>query len=141
MAFALWKGNVGARLAAVCVILLNLGVDLIRLSFAQATFETIELSMDLACAIALLFLAVRFANLWIGAAMIFQAAQFTLHSYYIVMDLPHDLIHAWIYNLDEVGLALSIVIGAILAMRHRVTVEREAAELEALRLQRASARA
>jgi hypothetical protein len=102
--------------------------------------ESALLVVDFAFAVILLVLAVRFANLWVGAAMIFQAAQFSLHSYYLVMELPHDRLHAWINNADNWGILISIFVGTILAMSRRKAFAREAAELEALRQQRSSPR-
>jgi uncharacterized membrane protein YdjX (TVP38/TMEM64 family) len=87
----------------------------------------------------LLILAVRFASLWIGAAMILQAAQFSLHAYYLVMELPHDRLHAWINNTDDWGILIAILVGTVLAIRRRAALAREEAEREALRQQRASA--
>jgi hypothetical protein len=51
---------------------------------------------------------------------------------------PQQLIHAWVNNLDEVGIAICIATGTALAIRRRVENRREAAELEARR-QKASA--
>ena len=61
----------------------------------------LQLAGDLVCAVTLLMLVVRYASLWLGAAMLLQAVQFSLHAYYLVTDRPHDLIHAWVNNLDD----------------------------------------
>src|SRR5579863_7713286 len=90
MAFALWKGDRAVRVAAVSILLVDIATFLIKPKFGDISGETILLSVDFACAVVLLVLAVRFANLWIGAAMLFQAAQFSLHAYYLVMERPHD---------------------------------------------------
>src|SRR5690242_16809039 len=100
MAFALWKGDRAVRIAAIVIVLLDVATFLIRPKFGDTSGETILLTVDFGCAVVLLFLAVRYANLWIGAAMLFQAAQFSLHAFYLVMDRKHDPLHAWINNLD-----------------------------------------
>jgi len=133
MAFALWKGDRAVRIAAVVILLLDVATFLIRPKFGDISGETVLLVVDFACAVVLLFLAVRFANLWIGAAMLFQAAQFSLHAYYLVLERPHDRLHAWVNNLDLLGIVISIVWGTGLAIRRRVILAREDAELEARR--------
>jgi len=83
-------------------------------------------------------LVVRFAYRWLGVTMLLQAVQFSLHAYYLVMDMPPDRLHAWINNLNTTGISLSIMAGVYLAWRRRVALANEAAELEARRSQRAS---
>ena len=63
--------------------------------------EVLELVGDFVCAVTLLMLAVRYASLWLGVTMLLQAVQFSLHAFYLVMELPHDLIHAWVNNLER----------------------------------------
>jgi hypothetical protein len=137
--FAIWKGDVPTRAAAIAYGILVVATLLIQPQAGDVSAETIRLAVDFFCAIAFLLLAVRYANLWLGAAMIFQAAQFSLHAYYLVMELPHDRMHAWINNTDDWGIIISMIVGTCLAMRRRRVLAREAAELEARRQQRASA--
>jgi hypothetical protein len=91
-------------------------------------------------AVGLWVLAVRYASLWLGATMLLQAGQFSLHAFYLVMERPHDLIHAWINNINTVGISICIVVCAVTAIRRRVIIAREEAEREARR-QKASAKA
>jgi hypothetical protein len=137
-AFGLWKGDAPVRIAAVTNLGLELCTVFINPKFGDVGGESILLVVDFAFAVILLVLAVRFANLWIGAAMILQAAQFSLHAYYLVMELPHDRLHAWINNTDDWGILISLLVGTILAIRRRRALAREDAEREALRQQRAS---
>jgi hypothetical protein len=136
--FALWKGDLAARGAALAFAILDIATFIVNPSVGNVASETILLVIDFFCAVAFLLLAVRYASLWLGAAMIFQAAQFSLHAYYLVMELPHDLLHAWINNLDDWGIWISMFIGTLLAIRRRQTLAREEAEREVLRQQRAS---
>jgi|HubBroStandDraft_5_1064220.scaffolds.fasta_scaffold179431_1 hypothetical protein len=135
---ALWKGDRATRAAAIAFAILDVATSIIRPRVGDVSSETILLVIDFFCAVTFLLLAVRYASLWLGAAMIFQAAQFSLHAYYLVMELPHDLLHAWINNLDDWGIMISIVAGVVLAIRRRQTLAREEAEREVLRQQRAS---
>lgn len=140
--FAAWKGDGAARIAGAVNLFNSLALPI----FGAATHnvqigEVLELACDFVWAVGLLFLVVRYASRWLGVTMFLQAAQFSLHAYYLVMEKEHDLLHAWINNLDEVGISLCIVIGTALAVRRRVQMSREAAELEARRQQRSSPRA
>jgi hypothetical protein len=140
VAFALWKGDLATRIAAGAYAVLEIATLFIRpQAGGDASLETILLAADFVCAVTFLILAVRYASLWLGAAMLFQAAQFSLHAYYLVMELRHDLMHAWINNADDWGILISMFIGTILAIRSRIAFAREEAELEARRKQRSSA--
>src|ERR1700743_2360201 len=88
--FAFWKGDPPARLAALAYLAVEISPYIINPSVGNIGSESILLIIDFVCAVTFLLLAVRYASLWLGAAMIFQAAQFSLHAYYLVMALPHD---------------------------------------------------
>ena len=136
-AFAIWKGDSAVRWAAL--IQLCTSVDtLIATALGGDWNQTFELGADLVAAGLYLLLAVRFANQWIGAAMLLQAAEFSLDSFYLVTDRPLDHLHAWVNNTCEWGIVLCILLGAVLAILRRMTVAHEAAELAARRQQRAS---
>ena len=135
---ALWKGDTPARIAGVVSALNSLTLP-VSLIFLQMQFgEVVELTIDFIWAIGLLMLVVRYAYRWLGVTMLLQAVQFSLHAYYLVMDMPPDRLHAWINNLNTTGISLSIMAGVFLAWRRRVALANEAAELEARRSQRAS---
>jgi len=138
MAAAIWKGDTAVRVAGASFLILDLATLLLSPTVVDISSETFVLALDFCCAVVMLLLAVRYANLWLGAAMIFQAAQFSLHAYYLVMELPHDRMHAWINNADDWGILISISVGTVLAMRRRMAMAREEAEREALRKERAS---
>jgi hypothetical protein len=82
-------------------------------------FPTLELVGDGLTAIALLVLLIIYGRLWLGAAMLFQAAQFALHSFYLVAERKHDLFHAVVNNLNFLGIMLSMAIGTVMALRRR----------------------
>jgi hypothetical protein len=140
-AFAFWKGDVAVRWAAGVHLAAGVVTFTINPQFGDVGAESALLAVDFASAVVFLLLAVRFANLWIGAAMLLQAGQFALHSYYLVMELPHDRFHAWVNNSSDWGILICILVGTVLSIRRRVAQVREAAELEALRQQRSSPRA
>ena len=132
--FAAWRGDRAARIAGA----LSLFDIVIPMTYGAITGNTqvgevLELSADLVWAIGLLILVVRYASLWLGVTMLLQAAQFSLHAYYLVMERQHDLIHAWVNNLNELGITICIVVGTVMAIRRRAAHAREAAELKARR--------
>jgi hypothetical protein len=139
VAFALWKGDLPTRIAAVAYAVLQVATTFVDPRVGDVSGETALLAADFVCAVTFLIMAVRYASLWLGAAMLFQAAQFSLHAYYLLMELPHDVMHAWINNADDWGILTSMCVGTILAIRHRVAWRREEAEFEARRQQRSSA--
>jgi len=134
--FAVWKGDTAARIAGIGSALNALMLPVSRMVLQQHVGEVVQLAVDFVWAIGLLMLVVRFAYRWLGVTMLLQAVQFSLHAYYLVMERAPDHIHAWVNNLDTLGISFSIVAGTVLAWRRRNALAREAAELAARRQQR-----
>jgi len=132
-AFAAWKGDDAARIAGAINIINAVALPFARMAMQTQTGEVLQLAGDFVWAVGLLMLVVRYASLWLGLTMLLQAVQFSLHAYYLVMELPHDLLHAWVNNLDEVGISICIVAGVVSAIRRRAMLAREEAEREARR--------
>jgi hypothetical protein len=132
-AFAAWKGDDSARIAGAINFLNAVALPFLRMALQSQTGEVLQLAGDFVWAVGLLILVVRYASLWLGLTMLLQAVQFSLHAYYLVMELPHDLLHAWVNNLDEVGISICIVVGVVTAIRQRAALAREDAEREARR--------
>ncbi|HEY3798708.1 MAG TPA: hypothetical protein VGL58_10180 [Caulobacteraceae bacterium] len=139
-AFAMWKGDTQARIAGVLNILNAVALPLSRLvTHHQSNEDEVwQLAADFIWAVCLLLLAVRYASRWLGVTMLLQAAQFSLHAFYLVAERPNDLFHAWVNNLNVLGISACIAVGTTLAIRQREADRREAAELEARRKQRVS---
>ena len=138
--FAVWKGDGAARIAGVVNFLDVIGVLVIELVTKSAVGEALQLVADFAWAVGLLFLVVRYASRWLGVTMFLQAVQFSLHAYYLVMEIPKDRFHAWVNNTDNFGILICICAGTALAIRRRVMFRREEAE-HAARRQALAARA
>lgn len=100
---------------------LNLGLagadTLARVFIPADRLPTSLLAVDGALALCFLVLALRFGRLWLGGALLFQAAQFSLHAYYLVTGRPFDMLHAVANNLDTYGVAACIALGALTARR------------------------
>jgi hypothetical protein len=61
--------------------------------------------------VGLLVLAIRYTSLWLGAAMLLQAAQFSLHAFYYVTAKSFDLLFAVVNNVVSWGILIAIVAG------------------------------
>jgi hypothetical protein len=115
--FAWVRGTAAERMGG----LLNVATAV--LAYAAYTFApkptlpTTLLAVDGFLAFGFLALALRNASLWLGGALLFQAAQFSLHGFYLVMHRPFDFIHALANNLDSYGIALCLIVGSIAARR------------------------
>jgi hypothetical protein len=130
-AVALLFGDEDARLAGGINFINAVALPAYHMIWPSPTSEAIELAGDFLWAVGLLILVLRHASLWLGATMLLQAVQFGLHAYYIVMDLRLDLLHAWINNLDEVGISVCIFAGTLTAMRRRAEMAKEERQLHA----------
>src|SRR5690242_18103284 len=81
--FALWKGGVAERSAATIVII-NTIVGEGSHWLAPNSDDIIRLVNDGLTAVGLLVVTVRYGAPWMGGVMLFFAAQFAMHSYYMV---------------------------------------------------------
>jgi hypothetical protein len=123
--FALWKGGVAERGVAV-VVIANLFVGQIGRLVAPSGDQLIRLVSDGLTALILLGITVRYAALWMGGVMMFFAIQFSLHSYYLVMERPIDHLYAVINNFDFVSINLCLIIGVAVAWSRRERIRRAA---------------
>jgi len=128
---ALLFGDEPARLAGAINFLNAVALPFYRMISPGPTGEALQLAGDFCWAAGLLILVIRHASLWLGVTMLLQSVQFGLHAYYIVMELRHDRLHAWVNNLDEVGISACILVGAYAAIRRRAEAVREARALGA----------
>jgi hypothetical protein len=123
--FAWWKGGPAERWGGV----VNLAVSILGLPIyllPVGSRQTSLLMVDGLLAFGLLLLAVRYTSLWIGTAMLLQAVQFMLHTYYFVMELRHDALFAIVNNMVLVGIVLCIVGGTMLSWAKRAQGNRPA---------------
>jgi hypothetical protein len=123
--FAFWKGGRAERATAV-VILINVAINESAKYLMPAGDNVVRLVNDGLTAMILLGVTLRYAAPWMGAVMLFYAAQFALHSYYLVMQLPNDFWHALINNVNFSGTTLCLIIGTAVTWRRRVRQARAA---------------
>lgn len=118
-ALALTKGAPSERFGAVIVLVTTVAVELIHLLAPQKSQSLMLLGVDGLVAVGFLVIALRYASLWLGAAMLFQAVQFSLHAYYLVTQQPLDRNYKTINNIDTAGVLLCILIGTLVTWRRR----------------------
>jgi hypothetical protein len=119
LGFATWKGAAPERLGVLAIFLAAIVVWAIE-TFAPSSAETLLLLIsDALLAVAFLVLAVRYASLWLGLAMMFQAGQFVLHAVYVTGELTYDLRYAVLNNLVTFGICSVILCGTIIGWRRR----------------------
>lgn len=117
--FALWKGGAAERMAAG-VIVANVVIGYLGHWLAPDSEGLIRLGNDGLAALALLAITLRYGAPWMGGVMLFFAAQFSLHSYYLVTGRPDDdYLHALINNIDWSGIIWCLIIGTAVAWRAR----------------------
>jgi hypothetical protein len=123
--FAFWQGRAPERVAAA-VVVVNVLVGQSTEWFAAGSDDVIRLFNDGLTALALLAVTLRYGAPWMGGVMLFFAAQFSLHSYYLVMNRPQsDRLHAMINNIDWTGIAWCLIVGTAVAWRQRVLRARQ----------------
>ncbi|MHB8530705.1 MAG: hypothetical protein ACYC8V_14500 [Caulobacteraceae bacterium] len=118
-AFALWKGDRPARLGASFNLIAGLLATLFYKLLRPDVQPLAELAVDAGLAAGFLFLALRYASLWLGAALLLQAVQFSLHAYYLISQAPHDATYKLINNLDSIGIIAAILLSTVIAWRLR----------------------
>ncbi|MDB5430762.1 MAG: hypothetical protein JWP35_1878 [Caulobacter sp.] len=116
--FAWWKGGPAERWGGTLNVFVA-ACALAALLLPPNSRQTAVLVADGLLAFGLLLLAVRYANLWIGAAMLLQATQFVLHTFYYIMEKRHDPFFGLVNNLVSLGILLCIFGGTLLSWRKR----------------------
>jgi hypothetical protein len=125
---AAWRGGLAERWAAVA----NLCTALLYFGSKQLGFEGFEpatLLIDLALAVTFLVLTLRYASLWLGAAMLLEAGQFALHAFYFVTERPTDNLWATVNNGVSWGVVFCILAGVLASWRRRVVAARAVAPM------------
>jgi len=121
--FAVWKGSAAERVAAV-VVIVNIVIGDTGRVIAPGGDSIIRLVNDGLTALLLLGVTIRYGALWMGGVMLVFAAQFSLHSFYLVTERPHDFLHALINNIDFSGIILCLIAGTVVAWRRRLRADR-----------------
>lgn len=118
--FAWWKGDWPERWGGLINLAAAGGAFAIRLTLKDTPQDVALLVVDAVLAFGFLALALVFASWWLGGAMLFQAAQFALHAYYLVQERHPDMLNYVFNNINTTGVEVCIVVGVIGSWVHRV---------------------
>ena len=117
---AAWRlGGQPERQAAMLVLATSFLASFPPLIFDRELQRLVFLALDGAVAVGLLLLALRYARVWLGVAVLLQGVQFSLHAYYLVSAIRYDNVYAMVNNLVSLGVLCSLAIGSVLAWRTR----------------------
>ena len=109
--FAWAKGGWPERLGASLNLLIAVLFLVLQFGMPPAMLAPGLLVLDGLLGVGFLGLAIRYTSLWLGAAMLLQAAQFSLHAFYYVTTKTFDLLFAVVNNVVSWGILIAIVAG------------------------------
>lgn len=116
---AWFKGGAAERWGATLKVGTSAMALAVHVLFHANAISVALLTADGLLALGFLVLAIRYASLWIGAAMLLQGVQFSLHAWYLVIERPHDRMYSVINNLDTFAVIGCILVGTLIAWRRR----------------------
>nr|WP_295112127.1 hypothetical protein [uncultured Caulobacter sp.] len=115
-----WRlGGRAERQAALLVLATSFLASFPKLVPDHDLQRVAYLALDGAVAGGLLLLALRYARVWLGVAVLLQGVQFSLHAYYLVAGKRYDNAYAMVNNIVSLGVLCSLAAGSILAWRAR----------------------
>lgn len=110
-ALAWVKGGWPERIGAAMNLAIALLFFLLQLFMSPAALAPALLIIDGVLGLGFLVLALRYTSLWLGAAMLLQAGQFSLHAFYYVTTKPVDRLFAVVNNVVSWGILIAILTG------------------------------
>lgn len=116
---AWWRGGMAERMGALLVLIGGVIVWLIHLLAPVAVQPLALLMGEAGLALGFLLLAMRFLSPWLGVAMLLQAAQFSLHAYYIIGEKPHDYLYKLVNNINTLAILFVILAATLITWRRR----------------------
>lgn len=119
VAFAWWKGGRAERIGSLYNAIISIGVIVFQ-TITQGAYQTVPmLFADGLLATGFLFLAFRYASLWLAAAMVLQSITFLIHAALLMGILPKGeppSVYYYYYltmNLLGASVMIAIVVGTI----------------------------
>ena len=113
------KGGAAERQGALLVLAISVLTALAVLLPTEDLRRPCYLILDGLLGLGLLRLALRHTSAWLGLAMLLQAAQFSLHAYYLVADKRYGALYATVNNVVTFGVLACLLTGTLLAWRRR----------------------
>ena len=130
---ALMKGGAAERLGAALMIadwLLSLGSSLLAgqqiIEHVKIVPANLAVFIDFFFSLGLLALALRFAKLWLGMALLLQGMMLAVHALALSADAPGFIIYATFLNATTTLLLFSLLAGTLGAWRKRALRSRRA---------------
>jgi hypothetical protein len=111
--FAWLKGGWPERFGALLNLLVAVLFLVLQFAMSPTALAPGLLVIDGLLGLGLLILAIRYTSLWLGAAMLLQATQFSLHAFYYVTAKSFDRLFAVVNNIVSWGILLAIVLGTV----------------------------
>lgn len=131
--FACWKGGPAERGGAILVAAIWIGLVVLHAAAPQISLELLLLGTDLLAGIGFLVLALRYASVWLGAGMLFEAISFFLHTAHF-NEVEGSALSAsymmWI-NLVSTLVLIALIGGTVMAIRRREASLRRTLALDA----------
>jgi hypothetical protein len=115
VALSWWRGGTPERAGSVLILVVAVLARVIDITAPPEWRQVAHLANDAMLGVGFLIVAVLYGSLWLGGAMMFQAAQFSLHAFYFVTNRPRDQLYAVVNNLNTTALMLCIIAGALVA--------------------------
>lgn len=113
------KGGAAEKGGALLVLTAVFGT----LAAQAATRQNIPLlpllAIDFSLSCGFLWLALKHSNLWLGSAMIIQAAELGLHALFLSDDNPGDGFHAVLLTVISWLLLACLLVGTLVSWRKR----------------------
>ena len=139
--FALWKGGPAERIGGLMVGASWLGADIAWALSGQPAPAILLFVSDGLISMGLLYIAIRYSSIWLGAAMLFRAVEFALHAIQMTdADIPrwHGMnLYLWANNSLNHLVLWTLAGGTIATMSKRRRLAREKAEAAAKAARRA----
>ena len=124
--FALFKGGRAEKMAAGWMFATFVAGQLFAAFLKPVDMPLIVLRADGVLAIALLFISIQYASLWLGSAMLLQSSAFALHSWYLT-EMPSDRNFYWT-ALNVLSVAIIVLLATSTALAWRARLKRRAGE-------------
>lgn len=126
--FALWKGGTAERATAIAIIV-NVAIGQLSKALLPSGDNVVRLLNDGLTAVVLLGVTLRFGAPWMGGVMLFYAAQFAMHSFYLVTQRQvGDYTYALINNINFTSMIWCLIIGTAVTWRRRARARAKAAD-------------
>ena len=116
---AWWRGAAAEKYGSLLILIANIVAN-IALTSAYPRFPEFSMcAIDFALALSLLFVALRYRNLWLGGAMLLQSIALCLQAFDFAGDGPSTTLHYFINDGISYTMVACLVAGLVGSWRTR----------------------